>query len=319
MSGGVLLPVLRVRSSVVLMLLLLSGCGAFGPPQQAPAPVTEATVLPVETEISPPPPEPVEPDEPADLTPKPAKRPAPKPRAPKPPPPAPTPPAIPAPAPVISIREFEHSVARGLLDSEVQRTNGKVIGRAVDLIADANGKPREMVVNLQGFMGVGDRKVTFPWSAFSFNPAARPKSAPITLRQPGAASVSKGSSPARSNARMAASATQLPLLDSTVQRPDHAAVGRVIDVLIDANAQPQAVVLDVSGIVNPDRRTIAADWNALHFVTSNKVLQPQIDLDETQIKAAPPYLPNQPVRAISPVKAATASAPAAASSSRGVR
>jgi hypothetical protein len=180
----------------------------------------------------------------------------------------------------------------------VQKPDGKVVGRAVDLIADALGKPREMVVNLQGFLGVGDRKVNFPWSAFRFTPTA--KTAPITLN---ATAIPAPAKPAP---------VQLPLIDATVERANGAKVGRVIDVLIDANAQPQAVVLDVNGMVSTERRTIAANWSALHFVTKDKELHPQIDLSDAQINATPPYAADKPIRAVSPAPPPAASAPAAA-------
>ncbi|OAJ61404.1 photosystem reaction center subunit H, partial [Paraburkholderia ginsengiterrae] len=192
---------------------------------------------------------------------------------------------------------IERSEARAVLDSEVQKPDGKVVGRAIDLIADANGKPREIVVNLQGFLGVGDRKVNFPWSAFRFTPTA--KSAPITLNAPGIPP----------NAAKSA-AVQLPLIDATVERPNGAKVGRVIDVLIDDNAQPQAVVLDVNGMVSTERRTIAANWSALRFVTKDKELHPLIDLSDAQINATPPYASDKPIRAVSPAPPPAAAAPA---------
>jgi hypothetical protein len=124
----------------------------------------------------------------------------------------------------------------------------------------------------------------------------------------------------------------LPLLDATVERSNGAKVGRVIDVLIDANAQPQAVVLDVNGMVSTERRTIAANWSALRFTVKDKELHPLLELSDAQINASPPYAPDKPIRAVSPAPtpapaaqaAATAPAPAAAapvpaSSTRAVR
>jgi hypothetical protein len=112
---------------------------------------------------------------------------------------------------------------------------------------------------------------------------------------------------------------QLPLIDATVERSNGAKVGRVIDVLIDGNAQPQAVVLDVSGMVSTERRTIAANWSALHFITRDKELHPLLELSDAQINATPPYANDKPIRAVSPAPPpapapAAASAPAASAS-----
>ena len=310
MTGGFSRPAWRVLILAVFALFALSGCSLLWGPQQAP--IVEATVMPVEPASAPvaaSAPEPVEPEASEPEQQKKPKKPVVKPHKVEPAPPvaAPPPPPPPPPPPLIVLRTIERNEARALLDSEVQKPDGKVVGRAVDVIADALGKPREMVVNLQGFLGVGDRKVNFPWSAFRFTPTA--KAAPITLN---AAAVPANAG--KSNA------VQLPLIDATVERSNGAKVGRVIDVLIDGNAQPQAVVLDVNGMVSTERRSIAANWSALRFVTRDKELHPLLDLSDAQINATPLYASDKPIRAVSPAPPpapAPASAPAAASAPGG--
>ncbi|MEI6002955.1 PRC-barrel domain containing protein [Paraburkholderia bengalensis] len=337
MNGGFLRPVFRLLLLAVVAALasMLSGCSLFGPAEQSPAPITEATVTPLNVPApvvasEPEPAEPVEPKEPKKPRP-----PVVRPHKPEPPPPvaAPAPPPPPPPpAPIIVTRTLDRNAMHGLLDSEVQKLDGKVIGRAVDMTADASGTPRQMIVNLQGFLGVGDRKIGFPWTAFRFTPNA--KGAPITITTPpNQLAAANRPKPSASLATPLAGVTaapavppgQLELLDADVERPNGGKVGRVIDVLIDGNAQPQAVVLDVSGIISPDRRTIAANWSALRFVTKDKTLRPLMDLNDAQIKASPSYEPDKPIRAVSPApppapaSAATAgpsSSAAAASTAR---
>ncbi|MFL9915203.1 PRC-barrel domain-containing protein [Paraburkholderia fungorum] len=306
MSGGFSRPAWRLLILAGFALLALSGCSLLWGPQQAP--IVDATVMPVEPASAPvvaSEPEPVETEEAAEPEqPRKPRKPIVRPRKVEPPPPVVTPPPPPPPPPpLIVLRTIERSEARALLDSEVQKPDGKVVGRAVDMIADASGKPREMVVNLQGFLGVGDRKVNFPWSAFRFVPTA--KAAPITLN---AAAVP---APSAKSVVM-----QVQLIDTDVERSNGAKVGRVIDVLIDANAQPQAVVLDVNGMVSTERRTIAANWSALRFVTKDKELHPLIDLSDAQINATPLYANDKPIRAVSPAPppASAPAAPAAAAS-----
>ncbi|RQS76096.1 PRC-barrel domain containing protein [Burkholderia sp. Bp8963] len=318
MSGGYpLLPASRMSfpSSTVFLLLaaaLLSGCGLL-PTQSPPAPISEALVEPVEETAGepltmPPVPAPTQPEEPEtpkkphrEVTrPKPVQRP----EAPPPPPPPP--------APLVATRALDRTQIHALLDSEVARRNGKVIGRAVDMVADASGKPREMVVNLQGFMGVGDRKVIFPWNVFRFTPGG--KHEPIVLDVPSGdlPPAARPKAVPLSGSAAASPATRLPMLDSDVERPNGTKIGRVVDVLIDRDAQPQAVVLDLGGFVNTDRRSIAANWAALRFVTRDKALHPQLDLNDAQIKASPPYAADKPIVAVSPP--ATAAAPASSAS-----
>lgn len=320
MSGGLPFPASRksLPSSTVFLILaaaaLLSGCGLL-PVQNPPAPISEALVEQVQETAGepltmPPVPAPTQPEGPEapkkphrEVTrPKPVQRPE-----------SPTPPP-PPPAPIVATRPLDRTQIHALLDSEVARRNGKVIGRAVDMVTDASGKPREMVVNLQGFMGVGDRKVIFPWNVFRFTPGG--KQEPIVLDVPSGdlPPAARPKAVPLSGSAAASPATRLPLLDSDVERPNGTKIGRVVDVLIDRASQPQAVVLDLGGLVNTDRRSIAASWGALRFVTRDKALRPQLDLNDAQIKAAPPYAADKPIVAVYPPVA-----PAPASSASATR
>ncbi|MBY4771875.1 PRC-barrel domain-containing protein [Burkholderia ambifaria] len=319
MSGGLPFPASRMSfpSSTVFLVLaaaLLSGCGLL-PTQNPPAPISEALIEPVgetagEPLTMPPVPAPTHPEEP-EAPKKPHRevpRPKPVQRAEPPAPPPPPPP------PLVATRPLDRTQIHALLDSEVARRNGKVIGRAVDMVIDASGKPREMIVNLQGFMGIGDRKVIFPWNVFRFTPGG--KQEPIVLDVPSGdlPPAARPKAVPLSGSAAASPATRLPLLDSDVERPNGTKIGRVVDVLIDRAAQPQAVVLDLGGLVNTDRRSIAASWGALRFVTRDKALRPQLDLNDAQIKAAPPYAADKPIVAVyppvapAPVQASSASA-----------
>jgi len=320
MSGGLPFPASRksLPSSTVFLILaaaaLLSGCGLL-PVQNPPAPISEALVEPIQEAAGepltmPPVPAPTQPEGPEapkkphrEVTrPKPVQRPE-----------SPTPPP-PPPAPIVATRPLDRTQIHALLDSEVARRNGKVIGRAVDMVTDASGKPREMVVNLQGFMGVGDRKVIFPWNVFRFTPGG--KQEPIVLDVPSGdlPPAARPKAVPLSGSAAASPATRLPLLDSDVERPNGTKIGRIVDVLIDRASQPQAVVLDLGGLVNTDRRSIAASWGALRFVTRDKALRPQLDLNDAQIKASPPYAADKPIVAVYPPVA-----PAPASSASATR
>jgi hypothetical protein len=319
MRGGIsrsARPVFHLPYALTLFLLLaLSGCSLFRP---APPPEPEAPVA-VEPEPAASEPEAAsapevasEPEAASGARAAPRKpHPAPvRRRRPAPPPPAPaSAPPAPPPPPLVQTRTIERGTFRTLLDSEVQKTDGKVVGRAVDMVAGPGGKPVEVVVNLQGFMGIGDRKANFPWSGVRVN--TQPKTPAITLAlPPSQLQVPDRPKPgAPQPGAPEATATRLPMLDATVERANGAKVGRVVDVLLDGSADPQAVVLDVSGTLE-QRHTIAADWSALHFVTKNNTLEAQLEMSDQQVDASPPYAADKPVRAVSPGAPAPA-APAA--------
>ena len=140
------------------------------------------------------------------------------------------------------------------------------------------------------------------------------------------ASKSAAAKPAAAKPGGSAAPGLLPLVDGTVQRKDGSKVGRVVDVLIDAAAQPLALVLDVNNssiAIGQDVHNIAANWSALSFVTKGQAMHVQMDLSAAQIKVAPPYAADKPILAVSPAAAPAAAAGAAsavpASSTRSPR
>jgi hypothetical protein len=317
-----MLRALRLTASLpVAAALALSACGLM--PKQVPAPIVEHSYIPAPEEAgSGEPEEPlpaVQAPEPASTV-KPAPAPKPKRRVvkPKPPEPAvappPEPPEPPPPPQIISTRIMQHDQLHGLLDAEVQRPEGKVVGRAVDMYIDGSAKPKLLMVNLAGFLGVGDRKVNFPWTAFRFTPNS--KTAPITLVPPPPPAKGKPADPVPKPQPIAeAPANFTQLVDSTVSQKNGARIGRVVDVLVDAQAQPQALVLDLSSSLAGDKRHVAANWGDLHVLSRNKQWQLQMDFNDAQLKAAPTYAPEQPIKIVSPVVPAPAPATAASAAS----
>ncbi|KND57229.1 Periplasmic protein TonB, links inner and outer membrane [Candidatus Paraburkholderia schumanniana] len=309
----------RLTASLTLFAAFaLSACGLL--PKQVPAPIVEHSYIPTPEETAP-----AEPEEPlpAVQAPEPASAvkaaPPPKPKRrvvrPKPPEPVvtppPEPPEPPPPPQIISTRIMQHEQLHGLLDSEVQRPDGKVVGRAVDMYIDASAKPKLLMVNLAGFLGVGERKVNFPWTAFRFTPNS--KSAPITFVQPPPVKGKPADPVPKPQPVNEAPPHLVQLVDSTVTQRNGARIGRVVDVLIDSQAQPQALVLDLSSSLAEDKRHIAANWSDLHVLSHNKQWQLQMDFNDAQLKAAPSYAPEQPIKIVSPVVPAAASTASAAS------
>jgi hypothetical protein len=77
--------------------------------------------------------------------------------------------ANPVPAPIVVPAEQVAPVELiGLLGHAVVDAGGSELGRIVDLLADAQGRVRAVVVDIGGFMGLGNRKVAVAWSALRF-------------------------------------------------------------------------------------------------------------------------------------------------------
>lgn len=295
-------------------LMMLAGCSSVT--TRVPAPITDAQILPADPddEVEPvaclPVPAVLEPESTRHraATPRPIRRPVRRvrparvPERETPPPPPPKKPVTPT--PMVNVREIPAGQVRGLLDARVQRGSGDMVGRAVDAVANAQGKPRDIVINLTGFMGVGDRKVSLPWSAVRFNPAS--DKAMVTL-------VSDAISPTASSPSSGGSPTPAPgglnLMDASVRSHAGTELGRVIDILLDASGQPRAVVMDVSGSLFHDKHLVAADWSTLHVVGTGasdsgaNAMHLETDLTNAQIEASPAYEPGKPPRVVSPAPA----------------
>lgn len=69
--------------------------------------------------------------------------------------------------------------ATGILGKKVKGPNGEDLGLIVDVIVDAQGRPRAAVIDFGGFLGVGSRKVAVDWQALNFLPSNR--TSPIEL------------------------------------------------------------------------------------------------------------------------------------------
>ena len=54
-----------------------------------------------------------------------------------------------------------------------------------------------------------------------------------------------------------------------VADPEGKEIGRLVDVLVDDQGQPQAAVIDFGGFMGVGNRKIAVDWSALHFAPAD--------------------------------------------------
>jgi hypothetical protein len=66
-------------------------------------------------------------------------------------------------------------------------------------------------------------------------------------------------------------------------------IGRITDVLINAQGTPHAAVIEFAGFLGVGNRNIAVEWKALDFkVVKNRIVI-SLDLDAAKLKAMPTY------------------------------
>jgi len=82
-------------------------------------------------------------------------------------------------------------------------------------------------------------------------------------------------------------------------------MGRLVDVLVDGNGQPQAAVIDFGGFMGVGNRKVAVHWSALHFDPADGKHQVVLDMTPDQIKAVPEYSsPDKPAPVVTPADTA---------------
>jgi hypothetical protein len=57
-----------------------------------------------------------------------------------------------------------------LLGSKAQDLAGEDMGPVVDIVVDRSGRPRALVIDFGGFLGVGSRKIAIDWRLVQFRP-----------------------------------------------------------------------------------------------------------------------------------------------------
>ena len=81
----------------------------------------------------------------------------------------------------------------------------------------------------------------------------------------------------------------LAILGHPVADPEGKNIGRLVDVLVGDQGQPQAAVIDFGGFLGVGNRKIAVEWSALHFAPNDPKHPITLDLTQDQIKDAPEY------------------------------
>jgi hypothetical protein len=81
----------------------------------------------------------------------------------------------------------------------------------------------------------------------------------------------------------------MAILGHRVVGPDGKDLARLVDVLVDANGNPVAAVLDFGGFMGVGNRKIAVHWTTLSFDPAATTHRITLTLTLDEIKAAPEY------------------------------
>lgn len=81
-------------------------------------------------------------------------------------------------------KQVAPDIAMPILGRTVYGSAGNVVGRLVDVLVDAAGLPQAAVLDVGGFLGVGNRVIAVHWAALHFDPSN--KDHPIVVDMPAA-------------------------------------------------------------------------------------------------------------------------------------
>ncbi len=79
-------------------------------------------------------------------------------------------------------KEMSPDIAMPILGRTVFSPKGDTVGRLVDVLVDAAGLPQAAVLDVGGFLGVGNRIIAVHWNSLHFQPTD--KDHPITIDMP---------------------------------------------------------------------------------------------------------------------------------------
>jgi len=107
--------------------------------------------------------------------------------------------------------------------------------------------------------------------------------------------------PPPDNTELLPSSEVMPLLGSKVRDETGEDMGMVVDVVVDRDGKPRALVIDFGGFLGVGSRKIAIDWRLVHFQRENKDAPVLLHLGRAEVQAAPEFVPGvEPLRMLGP-------------------
>jgi len=99
-------------------------------------------------------------------------------------------------------------------------------------------------------------------------------------------------SPGPAHAQPAAPPKMVPLMGKRLFGPGGEELGRLVDLVADADGRPMAVVVDVGGFLGLGSRRVALAWRLLRFRGEGDGARISIEVPPDQVTAAPEFRPD---------------------------
>jgi hypothetical protein len=151
--------------------------------------------------------------------------------------------------------------------------------------------PRRRAVQLAGtalatLVGLASSDGAFAAGSTSTTAAPPPKAATVATGKPS----TPGGKPHKTLEQLDATAVA-SMMGSKVQGPGGEDMGLVVDVVVDRNGRPRALVIDFGGFLGVGSRKIALDWRLVHFAPGGQGPPILVRVGRADLQAAPEYDP----------------------------
>jgi hypothetical protein len=123
----------------------------------------------------------------------------------------------------------------------------------------------------------------------------KPKAAPVLRTAAPTGPPSPAPADALVDAKVGEVGTSLgSILGRDVTSPKGEDLGRVVDVLADAQGHVRVAIIDFGGFLGVGNRRIAVDWPLLRFDQTARDKPLTLSVDRQKLQSAPEYNPNKP-------------------------
>lgn len=91
----------------------------------------------------------------------------------------------------------------------------------------------------------------------------------------------------------------MALMGKRLSGPAGEELGRLVDIVVDGEGRPLAVVVDVGGFMGLGMRRVALAWGLLRFRAEPETVRLSVEISPERVTAAPEYRPGDPASILS--------------------
>ena len=204
-----------------------------------------------------------------------------------------------------------------LMHADIRDMKGDKLGDVEGVLMDKDGKTRAVVVDIGGFLGMGEHRIAMAWNDLQVSDNGRKVTTQYTKEQlkampaymypdqkahftafydpnlypvPGAPIAATGEQTASADwHRLNGDFKTSKLMDAHVMSNGKDDIGAVKDTIVDNNGRIRTVIVDVGGFLGVGSRQVALDFSKLQMSAKGEAIRLNIGMTKEQLKALSEY------------------------------